>query len=121
MSTFFQSILLKLKEIFNPEVLGIQFAQLLNSFIVIVVILAIFYLGWRILHIIIRPALKKSTSDETTITFIETLIKYGVLTIALITALGSAGIQISAVLASLGIVGLTIGFAARDALSNIIS
>ncbi|MBU4319179.1 MAG: mechanosensitive ion channel family protein [Proteobacteria bacterium] len=41
--------------------------------------------------------------------------------IGAITALDSAGIKTSALLTSLGIVGLTIGFAARDALSNLIS
>jgi len=121
METFIQSIVERLREIFDPQVLGNRFAQGLKEMIVVVILLILFYSGWRIARKIIRPALKRSGTDETTVTFVETLLKYTLLTIGIVTALGSAGIQISAILASLGIVGLTIGFAARDALSNIIS
>jgi small conductance mechanosensitive channel len=41
--------------------------------------------------------------------------------IGFVNAMNAAGINTSAVLASLGIAGLTIGFAARDAFSNLIS
>ena len=56
-----------------------------------------------------------------TSTFLSTLAKYTLLIIGFVTALDSMGIKVGAVLASLGIAGLTIGFAARDSLSNIIS
>lgn len=56
-----------------------------------------------------------------TSTFLSTLAKYTLLIVGFVTALDSMGIKIGAVLASLGIAGLTIGFAARDSLSNIIS
>ena len=121
MRTFFSSILSKLEEIFNPVVLGEKFALILREIVVMAVILIVFYLIWFSLKLIIRPSLRRSGTDQTTIRFVEALLKYSILSIGIITALGSAGIQISAVLASLGIVGLSIGFAARDALSNIIS
>ena len=50
-----------------------------------------------------------------------TAVKYTVLTVGVVSALGQVGINTGSLLASLGIAGLTIGFAARDALSNIIS
>jgi small conductance mechanosensitive channel len=43
------------------------------------------------------------------------------LTIGVVSALDSVGVNTGALLASLGIVGVTIGFAARDSLSNFIS
>jgi len=80
-----------------------------------------FYLLWRILMLIMRRTIRKSTVDETTYSFVETAVKYTVLTIGVVSALGSVGIDTGGLLASLGIVGVTIGFAARDSLSNFIS
>ncbi len=43
------------------------------------------------------------------------------MTIGVVTALGKVGINTASILTSLGVAGLTIGFAAKDALSNMIS
>jgi small conductance mechanosensitive channel len=59
--------------------------------------------------------------DETTYSFVETAVRYTVLIIGLVSALDSVGVNTGALLTSLGIVGVTIGFAARDSLSNFIS
>ncbi len=49
------------------------------------------------------------------------MLKYVILSIALVSALNQVGVHTGSLLASLGVLGLTIGFAARDALSNVIS
>jgi small conductance mechanosensitive channel len=59
--------------------------------------------------------------DKTNAAFAETLLKFFVLSIGILAAFSATGIETGAVLASLGVVGLTIGFALRDTLSNIIS
>jgi len=59
--------------------------------------------------------------DATTRSFLETALKYVLLTVGLVSALTAVGVNTSSLLASLGIAGLTLGFAARDALSNLIS
>ncbi|HSM70338.1 MAG TPA: mechanosensitive ion channel family protein [Anaerolineales bacterium] len=114
MDVFFESVMARLREIFNPGDLGEQLADGLAVFLA-------FYLLWRILMIIMRRTLRSSTVDETTYSFVETAVKYIVLTIGVVGALDSIGIDTGALLASLGIVGVTIGFAARDSLSNFIS
>jgi len=86
----------------------------------LVVFLA-FFIIWRILQLIMRRTLRDSTLDQTTYSFVETAAKYIVLTIGIVSALDAVGINTGALLASLGIVGVTIGFAARDSLSNFIS
>lgn len=117
----FDSITGKLSEVFDPETIGTLLANgLINIFVILAVFLS-FYLIWKMLHWILQPIFQKSKMDETTTVFTNSLIKYGILILGLITALDSVGIKTSAVLASLGIVGLTIGFAARDSLSNLIS
>lgn len=101
MKEFFNSIIEKLSEIFNPSVLGEQFAGWLSSLMVILLVLLVFYLIWRIVNLIIKPILSKTNVDKTTVVFVQTLAKYSLLIVGLITALGSAGIQITAVLAHL--------------------
>lgn len=121
MRRLLESITSRLQEIFDPETLGTLLAEWLADLIVGLFVFVAFYMGWRLLRLILRPALRRANVDETASSFIETLVKYGILILGVVTALDSTGIQTSAVLASLGIVGLTIGFAARDALSNVIS
>lgn len=121
MNTLFDSILSRLQELFDPAALGALVAEWLANLVVGLAVFAVFYLAWQLLRALLRPALLRGRVDETTTSFVETAFKTVVLAIGLVTALDAAGIQTSAVLASLGIVGLTIGFAARDALSNLIS
>lgn len=117
----FNNITRKLGEVFDPETIGTLLAGgIINLFVILAVFFS-FYLIWKVLHWILQPIFQKSKMDETTTIFTNSLIKYGILILGLITALDSVGIKTSAVLASLGIVGLTIGFAARDSLSNLIS
>jgi len=121
MNVFFESIVTRLREIFNPKDMGEQIAQGMANLVVGLIVFLAFYLLVRILMLLLRKTIKKSHVDETTYSFVETTVYYTVLTIGVISALNSIGINTGAILASLGIVGVTIGFAARDSLSNLIS
>jgi len=121
MGSFLQGILERLRTDLDPQALGNGLAALVSNLVVAGLIFTAFYVVWRLLDWVVHRALGRSSIDETTARFIETVVKYVVLGIGLVQALSSAGIDAAAVLASLGIVGLTIGFAARDALSNLIS
>lgn len=120
MDTFLSGIAERLRTIFDPEILGASSAELFANLIVGLATFAAFYLLWRLLDLIARPLLRKRL-DATTRVFVERMIKIVVLTFGLVQALASVGIETGAVIASLGIAGLTIGFAAQDALSNLIS
>lgn len=111
----------RLIEIFDPAVIGRFLAEGIVDLFLLSVIIVVFYILWKIIHRMIQPVFRRSAMDETATIFANSLLKYGILVLGLITALDSVGIKTSAVLASLGIVGLTIGFAARDSLSNLIS
>lgn len=115
------NIFAKLGEVFDPDTIGTLLANGIINIFVILAVFLLFYLLWKALHWLLQPIFRRSKMDETTTIFANSLIKYGILILGLITALDSVGIKTSAVLASLGIVGLTIGFAARDSLSNLIS
>ncbi|NJC97551.1 MAG: mechanosensitive ion channel protein MscS [Anaerolineales bacterium] len=121
MKVFMESVLTRLQETFNPRDMGEQLANGMANLVVGLAVFLAFYILWRILMVVMRRTLRKSTLDETTYSFVETAVKYTVLIIGLVSALDAVGINTGALLASLGIVGVTIGFAARDSLSNFIS
>jgi len=111
----------RLSEVFDPTTIGSLLASGIINIIVILAVFFAFYLLWKLLQWVLQPVFSRSNIDETTTVFVNSLVKYGIFILGFVTALDSAGIKTSAVLASLGIVGLTIGFAARDSLSNLIS
>jgi small conductance mechanosensitive channel len=121
MNEFFQAILDQLKEFFDPEALGTYVAELLADFIVALVIFLAFYLFWLLLQPILKRLLARTKMDKTATIFTTTVLKYTIYIIGLVNALSATGIDTASLLASLGIAGLTIGFAARDAFSNLIS
>ncbi|RMH49603.1 MAG: mechanosensitive ion channel family protein [Bacteroidetes bacterium] len=122
MQAFFRGILERLRAEFNLETMGSHFAALLTNLVVGLLTFLAFYLAWWMLDRLARFVLRRTERvDATTASFIETALKYTVLAVGLVQALSAAGIDTAAVIASLGIAGLTIGFAARDALSNLIS
>jgi small conductance mechanosensitive channel len=118
---FLQSLLDRLSEIFNPTTLGNQLADLVANLLVGIIVYLAFYVAWQLIKRLLATILENSETDATTASFLQTVLKYGILLIGVVAALDAGGIDTSAALASLGIAGLTIGFAARDALSNLIS
>lgn len=121
MEEFLTGILSRLKEEFNPELLGEQLIGILSNIVVGLLTFGAFYLLWKGLHWVTNFFLRRTHVDPTTVSFIETAMKYIILTIGTLQALSAVGVNTAALLTSLGIAGLTIGFAARDALSNLIS
>lgn len=114
-------LMARLHETFSLEEMTQSAVDGLINLSAALAVFAAFYLLWRLLRAALNSAFTRSGADATTVSFMQTLLKYGVLAIGLISALDTAGIQTGAVIASLGIAGLTIGFAAKDALSNLIS
>jgi len=120
MSDFIATILGRLEKIFDPQSLSKLLVGWLMNLVVALAVMAAFYLLWLTARVVLRFTLRRKV-DTTTFSFILTIVKFSLFVIGVITALDSAGIKTSALLTSLGIAGLTIGFAARDALSNLIS
>ncbi len=121
MSAFVDGILSSLAETLDPQILGAGFARFLTGLIVGSLVFLAFYLLWRVLDPFVRAVLRRTHMDQTTARFVEAVLKGGVLTLGAVQALAAVGVNMGAIIASLGIAGLTIGFAARDALSNVIS
>lgn len=121
MDTFLDEIITRLREVIDPSTLANRLTELAIDLIIGLIVFALVYIVWLILRRLLRTALVRAQVDRTAASFLEMVAKYGFLSIGGIYALNAAGVNTSALLASLGIAGLTIGFAARDALSNLIS
>lgn len=121
MNRFFREIVDRLLTIFDPQTLGAGAAQLLANLVIGAATFFAYYLLWRVLDRLARLFSRRLPVDTTNKEFAFTVLKFTVLTLAVVNALAAVGVNTASLLASLGIAGLTIGFAARDALSNLIS
>ena len=121
MENLIGSVVSRLLEIFDPEALGIKLGDLIASLLVGLVMVIVFWLISKIVQRISKPLIKKSSLDETAQSFVQTIVRYSVVIIGILATLSAVGINIDSLLASIGIAGVTIGFAARDAFSNLIS
>lgn len=121
MNEFFRNILNRLAEIFDPEIVATKVADGFANLIVAVSTFAAFYLGWLLVSIGLGQFFKRSEIDETTQEFIRTIFKYTIFLVGIVNVLSSVGVDTAGLVTSLGIAGITIGFAARDAFSNLIS
>jgi small conductance mechanosensitive channel len=118
---FFRSILQRLGALFDPEKLGVAVADILANLIIGAATFLAYYLVWRVLDKIARMVSQRFRVDATNRDFTLTVLKFVVLTFGGVSALTAVGVNTASLLTTLGIAGLTIGFAARDALSNMIS
>lgn len=121
MNRFLDQIIARLRVQFDPEVMSARLFDLLSNLVVGVLTFAAFYAVWWVGDRIARGVLRRSSVDATSAGFIRTFMKFVVLSFGVVQALSSVGINTAALVTSLGIAGLTVGFAARDALSNLIS
>jgi small conductance mechanosensitive channel len=114
-------VLDRLREQFSPSRIAHHVVtEVLPDVLVAALTLAAFYLLWLVLHRALR-VLARAHLDETARAFITQLVKYAVFTLGAVSALSQLGVNTASLVTSVGVAGLTLGFAARDTLSNVIS
>jgi len=111
----------RVRAIFNPDAIIERIAEFVPSLVVAVLTFLAFFALWRLIRRGLEPVLTRAGVDKTARAFIQTAFQYTVLAVGTVTALGQMGVDTASILTSLGVAGLAIGFAARDALSNVIS
>lgn len=121
MNRFLEGVTSGLATVFDLRLLGETAAAFLARLLAAALTFAAFYALWWIADRAVTAVLQRARVDATSASFVATALKLVVLALGVVQALTAAGIDTAAVIASLGIAGLTIGFAARDALSNLIS
>ncbi|MDP2479285.1 MAG: mechanosensitive ion channel family protein [Candidatus Palauibacterales bacterium] len=121
MNEFLRGILARLGENFAPGVLGEQLARLVSGAVAAGLTFLAYYVAWRLLDALLRPGLRRTRLDKTSREFAHTVVRFLVLTVGAVAALSELGIGTTSLLASLGVAGITLGLAARETLSNLIS
>lgn len=85
---------------------------------------AVVAIGWALaagLRALLRRVLSRLAVEQAVIFLLAETAFFAVLVVAIITGLGSMGINVSALVASLGLGGFALGFALRDAISNVLA
>ena len=113
-------IITRLQDAFSPARAASFVATALPNVLVALATMLVFGLIWLGVKRLL-PLLGRTHLDETARSFIEQVVKYTIFTFGLVSALGQLGVNTASLITSLGVAGLTIGFAARDTLSNLIS
>ena len=115
------SVIERLRIMFDPGRMLDVLLDFVPDLVVASLSFLAFYIAWRIVRRALEPVLARSGMDRTARAFVQTALQYSVLAVGLVTALSQLGVDTGSILASLGVAGLTVGFAARDSLSNVIS
>lgn len=110
-----------LSDTFGKEALAALVFGWMPSVVAALVTVLVFALVIRATDRILGRVFQRTKLDPTAATFIQTVTRFTLTIIGLLTALSQLGVDTTSVLASLGVFGLTLGFAAQNTLSNIIS
>jgi small-conductance mechanosensitive channel len=92
-----------------------------ESIISAVIVLAGFWLAAVIARHIADRFFVARKIDEALARFLQRVLKFSVLMLGFVTALGTLGIDVSAIVAGLGLTGLALGIALKDIVSNAVS
>ncbi|GAB4267628.1 MAG: mechanosensitive ion channel [Candidatus Rifleibacteriota bacterium] len=114
-------VLSSLKARFDPEFIAKWVVSVSPGIISAILTFVIFWLIYHILSRSLSFMLSKASLDRTLCAFFKDLLKYVVVGAGILSALNELGLNTSSIIASLGVAGLTIGFAAKDTLSNLMS
>jgi small conductance mechanosensitive channel len=105
----------------NVSLLVTQFVAWLPSLVAAIVIIAFFWVAFRTTRSPLRHLLARTGFDPALIGMITNVYRFALMAFGVIMAASQLGINVGAALAGLGVLGLTIGFAAKDSLSNIMA
>lgn len=105
----------------NVELLITQAVAWLPSLFSAILILGVFWVIFRLTRLPLASILARTGFDKALAGMLVNVYRFTLLGFAIIMAASQVGINVGAALAGLGVVGLTIGFAAKDTLSNIMS
>jgi small conductance mechanosensitive channel len=105
----------------NVELHVTQFVAWLPSLLAALVIVLFFWLVFRATRSPLKHLLARTGFEHALIGMVTNVYRFALIAFGIVMAAGQLGINVGAALAGLGVVGLTIGFAAKDSLSNIMA
>lgn len=110
----------RLRDTFSvPHLIDIL-SHSIQQFVLASIAFAGVMLIWLFVNRVIQPRLQRHL-NSTTAAMLHTLTKLIFITLGILAALNAAGVETATLLASAGVLSLTLGFALKDTLSNVIS
>ena len=116
-----ETVLEHLRAAFDTEQIAVWIADAAPRAVGVILVILLAFIVWKVLRRGLRFLLDKAAIDKTVASFLLTTTQYTVVVVAVLTVLSQLGVDTASIVASLGVAGLTIGFAAKDALSNVVS
>jgi small conductance mechanosensitive channel len=110
-----------LEQLLNFELLLTQLVAWLPSLFAAIVMLILFWATFRLTSPGLDRVLRGVGLDPALSSMLLGVYRFSLLSFGVVMAAGQLGINIAAALAGLGVVGLSIGFAAKDSLGNIMA
>ena len=99
-----------------------QLAALLpNLFVAVTIFLFFWLLAVLSRTLLRRVARHRDVGKQNVFRLIQQVVYVGLLLLGAVTALGTLGVNVAALVTSLGLAGFALGFALKDALSNLVS
>ncbi len=105
----------------NVEALLTEFVSWLPSLVAAILIIVFFWAMFRVTRGALRRLLERAGFEQALVGMIVNVYRFALMAFGIVMAASQLGINVGAALAGLGVVGLTIGFAAKDSLSNIMA
>lgn len=101
---------------------GGKIVSFLPNLIAAVMVFVAFYVIAYVFNRIITNIGRRAHEDKATVLqLIASALKTTIIVVGVITALGTLGIDVTALVAGLGLTGFALGFALKDALSNLLA
>lgn len=113
--------LARLQELFSVERIARSVAEKTPEVILAIVVFGFYYIIYRIVNSMILRMSKRVGMDRNASGFLLIVVKYTILVFGAVSAFQQVGINVTNIIAGLGLAGLSLGFAARDTLGNIIA
>ena len=92
-----------------------------STLIVIPAVVLVFLLAAKGVRFLIKKGMTTVNINETVADLIANFAFYVIIVLGAVTGLGTLGVNVSAMVASLGLGGFALGFALRDAVSNVVA
>lgn len=105
----------------NVELLATQFVAWLPSLAAAALIIVFFWAVFRATRSPLKHLLTRTGFEPALIGMLTNVYRFALMAFGIVMAASQLGINVGAALAGLGVLGLTIGFAAKDSLSNIMA
>lgn len=111
----------RISETFGPQALTQLVFGWAPSLLLAIASFLVFALLVYVVKQVLGRIFERVELDKTAAAFIQTVVRFALVTMGGLTVLDQLGVDTASILTSLGVMGLTLGFAAQNTLSNVIS